>query len=155
MSYDLTFFRPLPGQTAEETLDLICERPEGEEAPEARRLPKRAIADALLAEIEGLREQSTSFGIALEPQDASGAVFQYLISVDQVGLSFPYWEMTPERTADMRTKWLKTMRIFDTFGLTGWDPQLGCVPTAETIDEVLGIAGEVRQAIKKPWWKFW
>ncbi len=117
MSYDLTGFRPLPGESPEEAVERLEERAGDERPPsEAAWAEIRRIADALEAVAGGERFELTGHGgIELTLERFQVSVFEH-----EAGVTIPYWDGTGEAEF---TQVEGHLAVFRAAGFVIWDPQ--------------------------------
>ena len=164
MSYDLYFFKQLPGKTLAETFaSLTPDEPNYTDPLEA--LNTREVADTLLALGLGLQEaesEATDETIEINTAEPETIPIQILIDENMVGISLPYWDVTTDSLNELKRQWSIIAPALENLGLSGYDPQANTRVTEASIDEmtisVAQGAKDLADAIAeahKPWWKIW
>ena len=156
MSYDVRLLLLQPGEDpwvaahSDDELDATL-------SPEAKTRIDRVV--------DALRTHDPDLEVVQNPADgelsdvSGGTGIQIALFAASGALSIPFW---PENSApEVRSKVAEYLRVLsNSGGYVVFDPQTDQVLSAETgfaVSTVAFSAGEtmLKQATKRPWWKFW
>jgi hypothetical protein len=162
MSYDLHFYKPRPGLTLQETMDVQEEEYEsGNPDPSYAIDPHRIAASLLGRGLEFESSEDETGAIELNPVNHELAPIQISIDSAAVGVSIPNWDFSPNQVRALQSYWTAILPILLKEGLVGYDSQMDTEVSGDTFRQIITGAAQGAEAIRafvgkdKPWWKFW